>query len=291
MKARSALFTLFGDVVRPAGGHAWLTTITACMQALGFTPEATRTALHRMAADGWVAPRKVGRFSAYHLTERGVERLDEAAARIYRLRAAQWDGRWRVLVCPPAGRDADVASALRWMGHGRLSPDVWVSPHPQGGGLGQLLAEHDLAASAARFDSTASGDHTENARIVSVAWDLSQLRQAHEQFLRQWDDTRVPAEDETAFVTRIRLVHHWRSFLFLDPGLPSQLLPPDWRGDAAAEVFRRVYDSVDDAAWTFYEALTAAAPPLQTHAPDVRPVRRPGETPFATGLDALQTSR
>lgn len=291
MKARSALFTLFGDVVRPVGGHAWLTTITACMQALGFTPEATRTALHRMAADGWVAPTKTGRFSAYHLTERGVERLDEAAARIYRLRAAEWDGRWRVLVCPPAGRDADIASALRWMGHGRLSSDVWVSPHRQGAGLTQLLAEHDLAASAARFDSTTTGDDAENARIVSVAWDLSQLRQAHEQFLAQWSATPAPDTDEDAFVTRIRLVHHWRSFLFLDPGLPAQLLPADWRGDSAAEVFRRVYDSVDDAAWSFYETLTAAAPPLTTPSPDVRPVRRPGETPFATGLDALQTSR
>ena len=29
MRARSALFTLFGDVVRPMGGEAWLSTITA----------------------------------------------------------------------------------------------------------------------------------------------------------------------------------------------------------------------------------------------------------------------
>ena len=30
--------------------------------------------------------------------------LEEAAARIYRLRAADWDGRWHLLVCPAAGR-------------------------------------------------------------------------------------------------------------------------------------------------------------------------------------------
>src|SRR5688500_18996369 len=128
MRARSALFTLFGDVVRPAGGDAWLTTLTACMQSLGFTPEATRTALHRMAAEGWVAPTKVGRFAAYRLTELGVERLDEAAARIYRLRAADWDGHWHILVSPGAGRDPEVSRELRWLGHGRLSADVWVSP-------------------------------------------------------------------------------------------------------------------------------------------------------------------
>lgn len=291
MRARSALFTLFGDVVRPAGGEAWLTTITSCMQALGFTPEATRTALHRMAADGWVAQTKVGRFAAYHLTDRGVERLDEAAARIYRLRAAEWDGHWRVLVCPAAGRDSDVASALRWMGHGRLSPDVWVSPHRQGAGLAQLLADHELAASAMRFDSAAADDHAENARIVAVAWDLSELRSAHEKFVAQWSTAPAPADEKAAFTTRLRLVHHWRSFLFLDPGLPAPLLPADWRGDGAAQVFRDVYDAVDDAAWTYYEHLVAAAPPRDGAAPDVRPQRPSGDTGFATGLDALQTSR
>nr|MDP9405406.1 hypothetical protein [Actinomycetota bacterium] len=128
MRARSALFTLFGDVVRPAGGDAWLTALTGCMGALGFTPEATRTALHRMAAEGWVEPSRVGRYAAYRLTDRGVDRLEEAAARIYRLRAVDWDRRWRLLVCPGAGRDAELARALRWMGFGQLSADVWASP-------------------------------------------------------------------------------------------------------------------------------------------------------------------
>jgi phenylacetic acid degradation operon negative regulatory protein len=293
VRARSALFTLFGDVVRPAGGHAWLTTITACMQSLGFTPEATRTALHRMAADDWVAPTKVGRFAAYHLTERGIERLDEAAARIYRLRAAKWDGHWHLLVCPAAGRHSEVARALRWMGHGRLSADVWVSPHQQGAGLTQLFGDYGLADAAVRFDSAAAGDPSENARIVDAAWDLTELRTAHEQFIAQWSAAPVPAstDDEAAFVTRIRLVHHWRSFLFLDPGLPARLLPADWRGDAAAQVFRDVYEAVDDAAWRFYETLTADTPPPHRAGTDVGSRHGPGDTGFAAGLDALQTSR
>jgi phenylacetic acid degradation operon negative regulatory protein len=32
-------------------------------------------------------------------------------------------------------------------------------------------------------------------------------------------------------------VHEWRKFLFLDPGLPRELLPGDWPGDKAAEFF------------------------------------------------------
>ena len=270
--------------MRPTGGRAWLTTLTACMRALDFTPEATRTALHRMAAEGWVAPTKIGRFAAYQLTDPGIDRLEEAAERIYRLRAAEWDGQWHVLVCPAAARNPDLAKELRWTGHGRLAADVWVSPHPQGARLERLLAIHGARDQAVRLcDANVAGaDHD---RIVGAAWDLTELRNAHAAFIAQWQGTPAPATPEDAFTTRIRLVHHWRSFLFLDPGLPAQLLPGDWLGDAAAAVFRDLYDAVDAQAWRYYDALTAQAPPLPSagHA-------AAGPTPGAA-LSALQTSR
>ena len=45
--------------------------------------------------------------------------------------------------------------------------------------------------------------------------------------------------DEAAFAARFHLVHEWRKFLFADPGLPDELLPADWPGRAAAELFTR----------------------------------------------------
>ena len=44
-------------------------------------------------------------------------------------------------------------------------------------------------------------------------------------------------EDEASFAARFRLVHEWRKFLFADPGLPAELLPRDWPGAPAAELF------------------------------------------------------
>ena len=40
-----------------------------------------------------------------------------------------------------------------------------------------------------------------------------------------------------AFAARFRLVHEWRKFLFDDPGLPAALLPAEWPGQAAADLF------------------------------------------------------
>ncbi|CAN5153071.1 PaaX family transcriptional regulator C-terminal domain-containing protein [soil metagenome] len=287
MRARSALFTLFGDVVRPAGGQAWLSTLTGCMNALGFTPEATRTALHRMSAEGWVEHGKVGRYATYRLTPRGVDRLEEAAARIYRLRAVEWDRRWRLLMCAAAGRRPELAKALTWMGFGRLSSDTWVSPHPHGDRLATLLAEHDQP-DALRFVTDArhaDGDH--DRRIVTQAWDFDVLHTAHADFCARWGRILVPGEPAAAFTTRIELVHHWRSFLFLDPGLPVSLLPVDWRGDEAARLFRSLYEAVEAPAWAFHDALATAAPA----AGDPAPTRDPAASPFARGLAALETAR
>jgi len=284
MRARSALFTLFGDVVRPAGGTAWLTTLTACMGALGFSPQATRTALHRMAAEGWVAPSRTGRFAAYRLTDRGVERLEEAAARIYRLRSEPWDGRWHLLVSAGAGRSTAATRELLWLGHGRLSADVWVSPHPQGRRLDALLAAHQVS-DAVRFATADAGD--DDARIVRRAWDLTELRAAHAAFIDRWADVAPAGEPAGAFTERIHLVHHWRSFLFLDPGLPAALLPDDWLGDRAAAVFRDRYQAVADAAWRFYDGLDAGAPSATGK---VQPLRRRGDNPFVHGLDATTRS-
>ncbi len=32
-------------------------------------------------------------------------------------------------------------------------------------------------------------------------------------------------------------MHEWRKFLFDDPGLPAELLPHDWPGQAATDLF------------------------------------------------------
>lgn len=259
MRARSALFTLFGDVVRPAGGEAWLATLTACMDALDFSPEATRTALHRMTAEGWVAPRRDGRHAAYRLTARGVDRLEEAAERIYRLRAGPWDGRWRLLACPPARREASVVRELRWIGFGRLPDELWVSPRDHEAHVRGLLAEAGLEESAHRFTAEPRSEE-EDARIVANAWDLSELSQAHRAFLARWRGVRTPVDPRRAFRTRIELVHHWRSFLFLDPGLPTVLLPAGWLGGQAAEAFAARYAELAEVSWRFYAELVAAAP-------------------------------
>ena len=78
------------------------------------------------------------------------------------------------------------------------------------------------------------------------AWDLSALATAYAAWPALADGLLEPGastamgtsdEDEAAFAARFRLVHEWRKFLFADPGLPAALLPLDWPGTPAADLF------------------------------------------------------
>ena len=58
--ARGLLFTILGEYVLPDGGSAWTSAIIETMSRLGVEEKATRQALMRTAADGWLTPERVG---------------------------------------------------------------------------------------------------------------------------------------------------------------------------------------------------------------------------------------
>jgi phenylacetic acid degradation operon negative regulatory protein len=71
--------------------------------------------------------------------------------------------------------------------------------------------------------------------MVGHAWDLDDLARSYEEFIQAFSTAVTP--DPLARV--IDLVHAWRRFPWIDPGLPARFLPVPWSGTAAAELFAR----------------------------------------------------
>ncbi len=65
-----------------------------------------------------------------------------------------------------------------------------------------------------------------------------------------------PATGEAALRAQTRLVHEWRRFPFLDPRLPVQLLPENWSGVKAADLFHARHADWHPAAQLQWERLT-----------------------------------
>ena len=61
--------------------------------------------------------------------------------------------------------------------------------------------------------------------------------------------------DEECFIERAYLVHRYRKFLFIDPGLPKELLPERWSGNHAALLFNQYYQLLAEPANRFFEGI------------------------------------
>jgi phenylacetic acid degradation operon negative regulatory protein len=257
--ARAVLLTVLGDAVLPTGGSVWLATLTAVASDLGIQPTATRQALRRLVAQELVLPQRHGRLARYELTPTGRRRLEEAAERIYLRRPLTWDGRWHLLSWPRGGgASTALRRELRWLGYGELDDGTWCCPWDLGTRLDAVLAKHDADRAAHRFTAALDGDDRE---LAGQAYDLRALREAHRSFLADAESPAEPADDRAALVARLALVHRWRKLLFLDPGLPTELLPADWLGDRAGAAFFAAYRALEAPAWRHYLAVAAATDP------------------------------
>ena len=243
MHARSALFDLYGDHLLHRRGSAPVAALIRLLEPLGVRAPAVRTAISRMVGQGWLAPVElaVGADDAtvpgYALTDRARLRLDQAGGRIYRTQSGEWDGQWHVRVLAPIterSRRERVRTQLRFLGTAPISDSTWVSPHPSVE-VDQLLLDEGLGAVCLTTSDIGP------VQSLLAAFDVDRLARDYQAWLD--DAARMvaaggPATDEqTAFVVRSELVHSWRKFLFSDPGLPDELLPPDWPGRRAAAFF------------------------------------------------------
>jgi phenylacetic acid degradation operon negative regulatory protein len=253
--ARSALFDLYGDHLRSRGGAAPVAALVRLLAPLGIAAPAVRTAVSRMARQGWLTAVRLPEGPGYALTPRAVLRLDEAADRIYRRRNAGWNGRWHVIVIERV-RDRSprerLRAGLRFLGYAQVGETTWISPRPSAE-LEALLEGESVRAE--RFHAGYDGDPR---GLAARAWDLDGLALAYRRWMDGMAELVGPAHpdmrDDAVFAARTRLVHQWRKFLFRDPGLPAELLPADWPGHAAAKLFRAESDRLLPAAARFVDS-------------------------------------
>jgi phenylacetic acid degradation operon negative regulatory protein len=238
VNARSALFDLYGDHLRTRGAQAPVASLVRLLAPLGIAGPAVRTAVSRMVRQGWLAPVRLDGGPGYALTPRASRRLDEAAERIYARGDRQWDGRWHVLIVERVSdrtRRERVRAALHYLGYAPLADLTWISPRASVE-LDALLAAEGLRAE--RFHASYAGDPH---GLLERAWDLDRLARAYRRWLVTAGELTAgvgpDAADEVVFARRSTLVHEWRKFLFSDPGLPAPLLPAQWPGHEAADLF------------------------------------------------------
>lgn len=254
--ARSLLLTVLGEYVLPRSGTVWTSTLLEALALFAVEDKAGRQALVRAASAGWLASERIGREARWHLTEQGTMLLAEGSGRIYAFDPTRrdWDGKWLVLVISiPEERRADrhvLRTRLAWAGFGSLGQGVWLAPDTGRQSVIEPISEGLQRPTRLVTFVAELGEIGDDAELVHDAWNLEDLERRYRAFITEF--TRAATSEPSApFTVQTRLVHEWRKFPFIDPGLPTDLLPPDWPGHRAHALFRQLHErlAVDACAW------------------------------------------
>jgi phenylacetic acid degradation operon negative regulatory protein len=261
--ARSLLMTLLGEYVLRRDRPVWTSVLVDTLAMFDIEEKSARQALARTAAEGWLTSDRVGRRVRWSLTEPGRRLLTEGARRIYEFGSAEhpWDGRWLVLLVsvPESKRDLRhrLRTRLTWAGFGSPEAGVWISPDAgrQDEAAG-ILDGLELSRGAMSFVAE-YGTVGQVGTMVARAWDLSDVERRYEEFIEGFTGMD-PRDGQAALHAQAMLVHEWRRFPFLDPRLPADLLPANWRGRQAADLFHAKHSLWRPAAQAHWDEVGSA---------------------------------
>lgn len=261
----SIIITFFGDAIMPRGGSVWLGTLLSFFQTLDIDGGVVRTAISRLAADGWFERSKAGRNSYYHLADSGKKTFTAAMGHVYNPRAPEWTGRFELLLTANSDHRSALRDALGKTGFGSPMPGVWVAP--------SNVPVPREAAQAIRLEVTAEGEM--GRKLAAESWQLDKTAKAYRGFLRSFTPLRGHSADgfspAEALTSRILLVHQYRRVVLKDPLLPAALLPENWPGFEARRLCSELYRALLPASELWLDqnglnekgALTPASPELR----------------------------
>jgi phenylacetic acid degradation operon negative regulatory protein len=290
-RPRALIVTIYGLYARQTDGWLSVASLIRLMAGLGADEPAVRSSISRLKRRGILESRRVGGAAGYGLSAAGREALAEGDRRIFgRPRARLSDG-WLLAVFSVPESQRQQRHALRarltWLGFGTVSAGVWIAPGHLAGETRQVLQRTGLAGYVALFraDYLAFGDV---ADLVGQWWDLDRLQRMYQEFrdeyeplLRSWPAAAggtdggdgsdgegggdgaggsdgTGGSDSEAFAAYVRVLTDWRRLPFLDPGLPAELLPAQWHGTHAADLFAGLRARLDEPARRHVLAVTGS---------------------------------
>jgi len=245
LQPRQLIVTLYGLYARDE--HNWLSVaaLVRLMSELGVDGQAVRSSVSRLKRRDTLRSLSVAGAAGYSLSPAALEVLREGDARIFHTRRAVVADGWVLVVfsVPESERERrhELRTQLSRLGFGAAAPGVWVAPARLAQETAKVLARSDLD----RYVEMFRGDHlgfTDLAAKVRQWWDLGELSARSAEFTARYrpvaDRLAVrAATDAEAFRHYVPMLTTWRRLPYLDPGLPLELLPAGWTGEAATEVF------------------------------------------------------
>jgi phenylacetic acid degradation operon negative regulatory protein len=275
--SQDMIFTLYGDYLRKRGGEAWTGNLIELLGHFGISAQAVRSTLSRMSKKGWLHSHRVSRYSFYSLTPKCINLLEEGTRRIYQPRSEPWDGRWHLLIYSIPETKRHLRRRLRrrllWLGYGSLNHNTWISPRDLKDEVIKVLKTLDIHCHVELFSSEHQA-FSSSKEIVARCWDLESLNAYHAALIERYEPLFQESkarlrkdsylEPQDCFQQRFMLVHEYRSSPYVDPNLPLELLPDDWLGERATQLFQHYHKLLSHGAEAYVDSVIAKAPEIDS---------------------------
>lgn len=237
--------SVFALYARPEGNWLSVAAVVQLMGDLGTDDQAVRSSISRLKRRGVLLSEKRDGVAGYVLSPTTLDVLADGDVRIFeRIRADVADG-WLLVVFSVPESEREKRHALRAtltrLGFGTAAPGVWVAPGTLVSETRHALERQRLAGYAQLFAGTYVGGRDARADVRQW-WNLDDLDALYSDFLRRFRPVRTasrsaPPTPVEAFQAYVPMLTQWRRLPYRDPGLPLSLLPANWPGETAWELF------------------------------------------------------
>lgn len=265
---RSLILDIYGPFAAQFDGWLAVTELVKLMGMLGVDEPIARSAISRMTRRHLLTMSKRHGLRGYGLTEDAARRFADAGALITgTFEPADPAQGWVVVAFSVPEEDRPkrhlIRSRFRWLGMGNLSGGVWIGPSR----MYESVRTTVIALECEDYVDIFIADYKglgELRDVVQRSWDLQSLAQSYQDFVDRHrpvlTELRSESTDAAAFVGYAEMVHDWRQFPYLDPGLPEELLPAEWPGTSARALFNDFRQEVLPLAMRFAESIVQARP-------------------------------
>jgi phenylacetic acid degradation operon negative regulatory protein len=181
--------------------------------------------------------------NGYALTEAALAMYSRGDPRIFGFRHMTPGDAWRLMSfgIPESERAArhQLRRRLSSIGCGTVSAGLWIYPEYLAAEAAAIVAALNLDDYVTSFRATDPAVPGTLREAAAQWWDLADLAARHRTFHQRHRDIldHEDTTDQNAFARFIPVLDEWRIIPYIDPGLPDEMLPPDWPGPASVHLF------------------------------------------------------
>lgn len=243
------LLTFLALYARPAEKTISIAAIIRFMDELGSEASSVRSSISRLKKKGVLNSKKTSLGSEYAFSELLEPHMLAGDERIFSPRSMGIGEPWLLVSysVPESERQNrhKIRSGLTRIGFGTVSSALYIGPKHLHTETVQYIREYQLWDYVQLFIGQPDSQGNLQEKVAQW-WNLEGLYKEYKVFLEcyqpellKWQSWLRDGGGTTsdAFKLYIPMVTHWRRLIFMDPGLPLELLPTNWIGTEARQLF------------------------------------------------------